>query len=146
MSHINQLDPYHYHEALDRLSMVNDIVDEHILQHPVVKSFGALKAEVESASMALFTAYQMVGHINHIIGCLDPLLNAFTTDYQFDSAHPDYLGFLNTCPEDEWTLEDQKAFQFVISDLPELWQALLDKHGLAVEGEARMDETIFIKK
>jgi hypothetical protein len=146
MSHISQLDQFHYHEALDRLSMMNNIIDDNITQHPVIKSFGALKAEVDLATMSLFTAYQMVGHITYIIECLDPLLDIFAKDYQFDKNSPDYLGFLNTCPEDEWCLEDQKAFQFATAELPELWQALLDKHGLDVEGEARMEETIFIKK
>ena len=145
MSHISKLDRFHYHEALDRLSLVNSIVDEHIFQHPVVKSFSKLKAEVEVASTALFTAYQMVGHLTHIIDELAPILETIANDYQFDKTHPDYLGFLNTDPASEWPEDAKHALEFLLNEERDLFYALIDQYNLDVESEPNMNEIIFLK-
>jgi hypothetical protein len=145
MKHISKLDRFHYHEALDRLSMVNSIVDEHIMQHPVVESFSKLKAEVEIASTALFTAYQMVGHLTHLIDTIDPILKEIADDYQFIEGHPNYMGFLNTDPANEWSEDAKHALEFLLKEERELFYALLDQHNLDVESEPNMNEIIFLK-
>lgn len=146
MSHKSKLDPFHYHEAMDRLSLVMTILDDAVIQHPVVKSYSRLKAEVESAADSLFAAYQMSGHMSFIFNELDPIFEKIANDYQFDKSSPDYLGFLNTCPEEEWSLDAAHALNFLIHEESELFRALLDRHGLDVEDGPQLSETIFIKK
>jgi len=146
MSHKSKLDPFHYHEAMDRLSLVMNIMDDAVIQHPVVKSYSRLKAEVESATDSLFAAYQMAGHMSFIFNELDPIFEKIANDYQFDKSSPDYLGFLNTCPEEEWSLDAAHALNFLIHEESELFRALLDRHGLDVEDGPQLSETIFIKK
>ena len=145
MSHISKLDRFHYHEAVDRLAMVNAIIDDHIFQHPVVKSFGKLKEEVETAATALFSAYQMAGHLGHIIDELSPILEAVANDYQLDKTHPEYCGFLNTAPIDEWSADAVNALEFLITKEPDLFFALLDKYNLDVESKPNLVEIVFIK-
>lgn len=146
MTHISKLDRFHYHEAMDRLSVVNNLIDDAIIQHPIIKSFSRLSVEVDSAATSLCAAYQMAGHLGHIFDEIDPIFEKIVNDYQFDPDHPDYLGFLNTCPEEEWSPDAAHALNFLIHEEYELFRALLDRHGLDVEDGPTVDETIFIKK
>ena len=56
-----ELDDFHYHEMMDRLSVVMDIVDRSLVQHPVGKIESDIKEEVSSALDHLFKAYQIAG-------------------------------------------------------------------------------------
>jgi hypothetical protein len=146
MSHTSKLDPFHYHEAMDRLSLISTIMDDAVIQHPVVKSYSRLGAEVESAATSLYASYQMAAHMSFIFTELDPIFAAIANDYQFDKSSEDYCGFLNTCPEEEWSPEAAHALKFLIHEEYELFRALLDRHGLDVEDGPQMQEVIFIKK
>lgn len=146
MTHISKLDRFHYHEAKDRLLVVSTLMDDAIIQHPIIKSFSRLGVEVDSALVSLCTAYQIAGHLGHIFDEIDPIFEKIANDYQFDTNSPDYLGFLNTCPEEEWSPEAAHALNFLIHEEYELFRALLDRHGLDVEDGPQLHETIFIKK
>ncbi len=52
----------HYHEALDRTSVICDMVDRHLIQHPVCKLDKEVNKLVEEAAMKLYEAYQLLGH------------------------------------------------------------------------------------
>ena len=146
MSHTSKLDPFHYHEAMDRLSLISNLMDDAIIQHPVVKSYSRLKAEVELAATNVYASYQMAAHMSFIFTELDPIFAAIANDYQFDKSSADYCGFLNTCPEEEWSVEAVHALKFLIHEESELFRALLDRHGLDVEDGPQLQEVIFIKK
>ena len=59
-----KLDDFHYHEALDRLHVVMDIIDSHLIQHPVLKLETEVKDLVDDAQIKLWEAYQIIGNIN----------------------------------------------------------------------------------
>ena len=58
-----ELDDFHYHEALDRLHVVMDIIDSHLTQHPVLKLETEVKDLVDDAQIKLWEAYQIIGNI-----------------------------------------------------------------------------------
>jgi len=53
----------HYHEALDRTWMIIDILDRHLIQHPVFKAEKEYAKKVEKAGLLLAEAYQIIGQI-----------------------------------------------------------------------------------
>jgi hypothetical protein len=57
------LDKFHYHEALDRLSVVMDNIDRSLLQHPVCKIETEVKEKVAKGLETLWEAYQLVSEI-----------------------------------------------------------------------------------
>lgn len=57
-----KLTEFHYHEALDRTSVICDMVDRHLIQHPVCKLDKEVNKLVEDAAMKLYEAYQLLGH------------------------------------------------------------------------------------
>ena len=58
-----KLDKFHYHEALDRAYIVNDIVNEHLLDHPVISTHKPLKKKVKKAVRLLAEVYQEIGNL-----------------------------------------------------------------------------------
>jgi hypothetical protein len=58
------LDEFHYHEMLDRLSLVSSIIDTHLLQHPVCKLEKEVSEKVDEALTLLMLAYQTTGNIS----------------------------------------------------------------------------------
>jgi len=60
----NNLDRFHYHEALDRAFMVGNIVDEYLAEHPVVQKHKELKEKVEKATELLAEVYQIIGGLD----------------------------------------------------------------------------------
>ena len=56
-----KLDKFHYHEALDRASIVVDIFDDHVLQHPVVQKHKKLKKKATKLVYAMADFYQLLG-------------------------------------------------------------------------------------
>lgn len=54
-----ELDDYHYHEMVDRLSVVMDIIDNSLVQHPIGKIETELKEEITLAFDHLYKAYQI---------------------------------------------------------------------------------------
>lgn len=61
MANKPKLTHFHYHEALDRTYMVCDIVDRHLIQHPVCKLDKEVAKLVEEAATKLYEAYQLIG-------------------------------------------------------------------------------------
>jgi predicted protein tyrosine phosphatase len=57
-----KLDKFHYHEMLDRLSVVMDITDRHLQQHPVAKIDTEIKDHISKAVDELYEAYLKMGN------------------------------------------------------------------------------------
>jgi len=55
-----ELDDYHYHEVIDRLHVVMSTIDDHLIQHPVLKLESDAKDLVVAAVDKLWEAYQLV--------------------------------------------------------------------------------------
>lgn len=58
-----KLDEFHYHEMLDRLSVVISIVDSALVQHPVAKLDKNIQQLIDEANEKLSEAYQLAGGI-----------------------------------------------------------------------------------
>ncbi len=58
---MKRIDDYHIHEALDRASVLMDIVESTLSQHPAITANKAWEAKLEEAHQALFYLYQMIG-------------------------------------------------------------------------------------
>ena len=56
-------DRYHYHEMLDRLHLIVDIIGRHIEEHPVYIKHESLRNLIDCASNTLVNAYQLTGNI-----------------------------------------------------------------------------------
>ena len=54
-------DPFLAHEALDRTSMLSEMVDNYLLFHPFVANNSDVSDLVTKASEALAQAYQLIG-------------------------------------------------------------------------------------
>lgn len=54
-----QFDEFHYHEVTDRLHMINAIIDDHIVSHPVVVSDIEMSNIIDSAQNLLAEAYRI---------------------------------------------------------------------------------------
>ena len=61
MTDTEKPDPYLAHEALDRASMIQEMVDNYLLLHPYVAFNSDVMTLVEQASNALAKAYQLIG-------------------------------------------------------------------------------------
>ena len=55
-----ELDDFHYHEVVHTLDLVLGLIDETLIQHPVLKLEKEARQEVEKATDHLFAAYQKV--------------------------------------------------------------------------------------
>jgi len=58
---LKKIGDYHMHEALDRASLLMDIVEDSLGSHPVIKSHPEWEKKLEEAHQALFDLYQMIG-------------------------------------------------------------------------------------
>jgi len=56
-----KLTQLHYHEALDRASIIGDNIDRHLIQHPVCKLDKEVSKLVEEAATKMWEAYQLIG-------------------------------------------------------------------------------------
>lgn len=59
----NELDDFHYHEVLDRLSIINDMMENYLVDHVVCEEHPELKDIIESAQDILGEAYLKMGDI-----------------------------------------------------------------------------------
>jgi hypothetical protein len=57
------LDEFHYHEALDRTSMLCDILQDQLMTHPVFQTEENLKKLLEFTIISLYDVYSNVGAI-----------------------------------------------------------------------------------
>jgi hypothetical protein len=56
----NLINEFHYHEALDRTSMLISIIDSHLIQHPICKVERLFSEKIELAVSLLAEAYQTI--------------------------------------------------------------------------------------
>jgi hypothetical protein len=59
-----KLDPFSYHEIMDRVYLIGDMVDRYLIYHPVTKLNPELNKKLNEASTALYEAYQMMSQIS----------------------------------------------------------------------------------
>ena len=59
-----ELDDYHYHEVMDRLSVIMDNIDRQLMQHPVIKVETEVKDLVDEGLTTLYKAYVKAAKIN----------------------------------------------------------------------------------
>ena len=55
-----ELDDFHYHEVVHTLNLVLELIDNQLIQHPVLKLEKEARMDVEKATDLLFSAYQKV--------------------------------------------------------------------------------------
>lgn len=63
MSEETKLDQFHAHEALHTTSVVQDIFDRHVAEHPYIQSNDELKKFAEKIAEDIAELYQMLGGI-----------------------------------------------------------------------------------
>lgn len=143
MGPLHKMDEFHYHELLDRTHMVAQIIEDHLTQHPVAKVLPGVKDRLEEATMALAEVYQTVGHTNHLVGLVDAKLQEINADYQLDPDHRDYVGFLNTCPQEEWDYDTVHALETMMVKFPTLFRDMCSNYNLSVAGPVQSIEIIF---
>jgi len=57
------LDAFHYHEILDRLTIINEMIENCLISHPVCEKHSQLKDAIEKAQDALGDAYLELGSL-----------------------------------------------------------------------------------
>ena len=60
MTKIN-LDEFHYHEALDRIYIINEMIDNVLLSHPVFDVHKDLQTKISDAQTILYDVYKTLG-------------------------------------------------------------------------------------
>lgn len=60
-----EIDEFHYHEMIDRLYMINSMIENFLLVHPVADEEAEVKGLIEDAQSLLSNAYQTCGRIEH---------------------------------------------------------------------------------
>ena len=145
MGPLHKLDQFHYHELLDRTHMVAQIIEDHLIQHPLAKVLPGLNENLEEATMHLAEVYQTIGHTSHLVQLVDNKLQEINADYQLDPEHRDYVGFLNTCPNDEWDYDTVHAVETMMVKFPTLFRNMCSNYNLAVEGPVQPIEIIFTR-
>lgn len=59
---VENLDEFHWHEALDRTNMVLVMFSEHVGEHPAVSQTPELKEAADKITVALGNLYQEIGN------------------------------------------------------------------------------------
>lgn len=55
------IDDFHYHEALDRTHLISLMIDETLLNHPVINKHKGLLENIQEAQKLLDNSYQHIG-------------------------------------------------------------------------------------
>ncbi len=55
-----ELDDFHYHEVVHTINLLMGLIDESLIQHPVLKLEKEARQEIEKATDHLFEAYQQI--------------------------------------------------------------------------------------
>jgi len=61
----DKLNPGHYHEMMDRLHIIMENLNDHVIQHPVAKVNKKLNAKLNTALENLWDAYQIAGNLEN---------------------------------------------------------------------------------
>lgn len=146
MGPLHKMDQFHYHELLDRTDMVAQIVEDHLVQHPLTKVMPKLTDMLDEVTIKLAEVYQTVGHISMIVELVSSQLDVIDKDYQLNTGHRDYVGFLNTDPKNNWDYNAFHALQTMIEQFPGLFENLCLERELRVESKNKdLDEMVFVR-
>jgi|OM-RGC.v1.036225338 hypothetical protein len=58
---MENIDKFSYHEVMDRSYLIIHMIDNYLLQHPVVKLDNKLKDKIEKSAELLYEVYNEVG-------------------------------------------------------------------------------------
>jgi hypothetical protein len=61
----DKLNPGHYHEMMDRLHIIMENINDHLIQHPVAKVDKKVNAKLNTALENLWDAYQITGNLEN---------------------------------------------------------------------------------
>jgi hypothetical protein len=59
-----QLDEFYYHEALDRSYIVANMIEDVLVEHPVIEKHKELKEKVQKAQELIIEVYQEIGGLS----------------------------------------------------------------------------------
>jgi len=62
----NKLNDGHYLEVMDRLHVITDMIDRHLMDHPVIDKNEDLKKLITFTTINLMEVYQRVGTLSYI--------------------------------------------------------------------------------
>jgi hypothetical protein len=60
----DKLNPGHYHEIMDRLHIIMENINDHLIQHPVAKVDKKVNSHLNKALEELWEAYQVTGNLD----------------------------------------------------------------------------------
>jgi hypothetical protein len=60
----DKLNPGHYHEMMDRLHIIMENINDHLIQHPVAKVDKKVNLHLNKALEELWEAYQVTGNLD----------------------------------------------------------------------------------
>jgi hypothetical protein len=60
----DKLNPGHYHEMMDRLHIIMENINDHLIQHPVAKVDKKVNSHLNKALEELWEAYQLTGNLD----------------------------------------------------------------------------------
>jgi len=60
----DKLNPGHYHEMMDRLHIIMENINDHLIQHPVAKVDKKVNSHLNKALEELWGAYQVTGNLD----------------------------------------------------------------------------------
>jgi hypothetical protein len=60
----DKLNPGHYHEMMDRLHIMMENINDHLIQHPIAKVDKQLRLHLNNALEELWKAYQIAGQLD----------------------------------------------------------------------------------
>ena len=60
----DKLNPGHYHEMMDRLHIIMENINGHLIQHPVAKVDKKVNSHLNKALEELWEAYQLTGNLD----------------------------------------------------------------------------------
>lgn len=83
---------------------------------------------------------------NKQLEIMNAILDVIAKDYQFDKEHEGYLGFLNCCPAEDWTQDENYTLSTFLTRERKVFNKLLSERGLDIEAGADLEEIIFIEK
>lgn len=90
---MTRITKYHWHEALDRASMLAEIASDHLADHPAVMCNAEVREAVSAAVLHLSNAYQTIGKFAFDRPDITPLSNE-QIDALFDELPGGVAGFI----------------------------------------------------
>ena len=60
----DKLNSGHYHEMMDRLHIIMENINDHLIQHPVAKVDKKVNSHLNKALEELWEAYQVTGNLD----------------------------------------------------------------------------------